>query len=170
MLGVLLASFLAGAPFVAHAAGSLTYDTSVREAQAQRAASQPVQAMLLQSAAQWTPENFGSEVSARWKAPDGRVITGQVYVPDGTTASSKVTIWVNRAGQLTNVPMQRSQVMYRTELSEGLAVAALALVLIAAGCAGHGALDRRRLAGWDAEWLAAGSRWSPGGKTPASGD
>ena len=38
VLGVLLAAFLAGAPFAAHSAGSWTYATSVREAQAQQAA------------------------------------------------------------------------------------------------------------------------------------
>jgi hypothetical protein len=170
MLGVLLAAFLAGAPFAAHAAGSWTYATSAREAQAQRAASQQVQATPLQAAAQWNAAEATSQVSARWKAPDGRAVTGQVFVPDGTAAGSKVTIWVNQAGQLTNIPLQPSQISGRTELSEGLAVAALAFVLIVTGCAGHRALERRRLAGWDAEWLAAGPRWSPGGRTPASGD
>ena len=51
-----------------------------------------------------------------------------------------------------------------------LAVVALAVTLIAIGLAGHWALYRRRLAAWDAEWMATGSRWSPGGRTPANGD
>jgi len=38
MLGVLLAAFLAGAPFAAHSAGSWTYASSTREEQALAAA------------------------------------------------------------------------------------------------------------------------------------
>jgi hypothetical protein len=46
-------------------------------------------------------------------------------------------------------------------LSEALAVAALAVALITVGAVDRWALDRRRLAAWDAEWLSAGPRWSP---------
>jgi hypothetical protein len=42
-----------------------------------------------------------------------------------------------------------------------LAVTALAVVLIIVGWAARWALDRRRLAAWEAEWLASGPRWSP---------
>jgi hypothetical protein len=169
MLCVLLAAFLAGAPFAAHAAGAWTQATSAREAQAQQSASHPVEATVLQ-AAPWNTEGYSSEVSARWEAPDGRPCTGQILVPTSTPAGSSLMIWVSQAGRLTSPPLQRSQVTDRTELAEGLAVAAVAVVLIVAGLVGRWSLDRRRLAGWDAEWLAAGPRWSSGGKTPASGD
>lgn len=170
LLGALLAIVLAGAPFAAHATGSWTYATFAREAQAQQAASRQVQATLLQAAAPWSAEGYGSEVKARWKAPDGRVVTGEVLTAYGSAAGSTVTIWVSHTGQIAAVPLQRSQVEGRTQLAEALAVALLAVAAIVLGLAGRWALDRRRLAEWDAEWLAAGTRWSPGGKTPASGD
>lgn len=170
MLAGLLAAFLAGAPFAAHAAGSWTYATSVREAQAQQAVSHQVQATLLQAAPGWGAAGIGSDVKARWTAPDGQVRTGLVYAPDGAAAGSTVAIWVSQTGQISDAPLQPSQVQGRTELAEGIAVAVVAVVLLIVGVAGRWALDRRRLAGWDAEWLAAGTRWRPGGKTPASGD
>lgn len=170
LLGVLLATFLAGAPLAAHAAGSWTYATFAREAQAQQAVTHQVQATLLQAAAPWSAEGYGSEVKARWKAPDGRVVTGEVLAAYGSAAGSTAAIWVSQTGQIAAVPLQRSQVEGRTQLSEVLAVAVLAVAAIVLGLAGRWALDRRRLAEWDAEWLAAGARWSPGGKTPASGD
>jgi hypothetical protein len=169
MLGVLLAAFLAGAPFAAQAVGAWTHATCTREAQAQQAASHQVKATLLQTAP-WNTEGYGSEVSARWTAPDGRPRTGQVLAFSSNPAGSTVMIWVSQAGQLTNPPLQPGQVTGRTELAAGLTVAVLALVLIVAGLTGCWALDRRRMARWDAEWLAAGPRWSTGGKTPASGD
>ena len=65
----------------------------------------------------------GSEANARWKAPDGQVRTGQVFVPAGTPAGSTVMVWANQAGQLTDPPLQHSQVTGRMYLSEALAVA-----------------------------------------------
>jgi len=62
--GVLLAAFLAGAPFAAHAAGSWTYATSAREAEAQQAALHQVPATLLQAATPWSATGYGSGASA----------------------------------------------------------------------------------------------------------
>jgi hypothetical protein len=164
MLGVLLAAFLAGAPFAAHLAGSWTYAGSAREQQAQRATLRQVPATLLQA----VPNGAGyanmpgaaPEVNARWTAPDGQVRTGQLYVPGGGAAGSTVMVWVNQAGQLTDPPLQSYQVASRADLNESLAVAALAGALIVVGMLGRWALDKRRLAAWGADWLATGPRWS----------
>ena len=156
MLGVLLAAFLAGAPFAAHAAGSWTYATSIREAQVQQATLRQVPATLLQAA----PSNISNEANARWKAPDGQVRTGQIFAPSGAPAGSTVMVWVNQAGQLTDSPLQRSQVTGRADMARALAVAALAAVLGIVGLVSRWALDRRRLTAWDAEWLATEPRWS----------
>jgi hypothetical protein len=169
MLGLLLAAFLAGAPFAAHLAGSWTYAVSARQAQAQQATFHQVPATLLQSAP-WNFSGYGSQVNARWKAPDGQVRTGPIFVRGAAAAGSTVMVWVTTTGQLTEPPLQRSQVTGRTEFAEALAVAGLAVALLTAGLAGRRLLDRRRLAAWDAEWLATGPRWSPGGRTPGNGD
>jgi hypothetical protein len=161
MLGVLLAAFLVGAPFAAHAAGSWTYAASIREAQAQQASLGQVPATLLQAAAPWSVGEGGAEAQAWWKAPDGQVRTGQIFVPSGAPAGSTVKVWVNQAGQLTGSPLQHSQVTGRAVIAQVLAVTALAVVLIIVGWAARWALDRRRLASWEAEWLASEPRWSP---------
>jgi hypothetical protein len=159
ILGVLLATFLAGAPLVAHAAASWTYATSAREAHVQQAALHQVPATLLEAA---QPVGvFNAEASARWRAPDGHMITGQLPVPVGAAAGSTGLVWTNQAGQLTAPPLDTGQVASRADLSEGLALAGLAIVLIVVGGLVHWALVRRRLAAWDAEWLATGPRWSP---------
>jgi len=157
MLGVLLT----GAPVAAHAAGSWTYATSAREAQAQQAARHQVPATLLQSATLSSISGGGAEAQARWKAPDGQMRTGQIFVTNGGPAGSTVMVWVNQAGQLTGAPLQHSQVTGRAVMARVLAVAALAVTLIIVGWAAHWALERRRLAAWDAEWLTTEPRWSP---------
>jgi len=161
VLGVLLAAFLAGAPFAAHAAASWTYAGSAREAQAQRAALRQVPATLLQAAAPVASGGYGLDASARWQAPDGHARTGQVFVPGAAAAGSTVMVWVTQAGQLTNPPLQPSQVTGRVFSARVLAVAALAVALLTVGWAARWALDRHRMAAWGAQWLACGPRWSP---------
>jgi hypothetical protein len=160
VLCLLLAGFLASAPFAAHAAGHWTYARSAREAQTQQAALHQVPATLLQAATPWALSEGGAEAQARWKAPDGQVRTGEVFVGRIAPAGSTVTVWVNRSGQLTDSPLQHNQVTGRAVIAQVLAVTALAVALIIIGWAARRALDRRRLAAWDAEWLATERRWS----------
>jgi hypothetical protein len=159
ILGVLVAACLAGAPLAAHAAASWTYATSAQEARAQQAALHQVPATLLE-AAQSVGE-YNAEANARWRAPDGHMITGQVLVPVAAAAGSTVMVWTNQAGQLTAPPLDAGQVASRAGLSKVLAVAGLAVMLIVVGRLVHVVLNRRRLAAWEADWLANGPRWSP---------
>lgn len=165
VLGALLIAFLAGAPFAARAAGDWAYHLSARTAQAQRAAVHQVPATLLQSAAPWQayPDAGGIApvADARWRAPDGQVRTGMLLVPVGAAAGSTVLVWTDRAGRLTDPPLNQTELVSRAQLAAGGAVGALAAALWVAGGLVRRFLDRRRLAAWDAEWLANGPRWSP---------
>lgn len=162
--GVLLGTFIAVAPFTAHAAGSWAYAVSAREAQAQQAVLRHVPATLLQVAPAWNASadnGILAGVKARWRAPDGQPRTGELYVPAGRVAGSTVLVWINRAGQLTDPPLRHAQLVNRAKLAEGTAAGSLAVALVVVGWLARRSLDRRRLAGWDADWLAYGPRWSP---------
>jgi len=89
------------------------------------------------------------------------VRTGLVYVPGGAAAGSTVQVWVTPSGQQSDPPLQRTQITDRTQLAESLAVVGLAVMLVIVGGLTRRALNARRLAGWDADWLATGPRWSP---------
>jgi hypothetical protein len=119
-----------------------------------------VRATLLQAAMAWGAGTYGDEVNARWKAPDGRLCIGQVPVPDGGAAGSMVMIWVNQSGQLVSSPLRPSQVAGRADIACTVAIVGLAIALIVVGLADRWALDRRRLAAWDADWLANGPSWT----------
>jgi len=163
VLGLLLAAFLAGAPFATHAAGSWAYATSAREAQAQRASLHQVPATLLKAAPAWNAYTNGRgvlKVDARWRAADGQVRTGDVFVLGEAAAGSTVLVWTNRAGQLTGPPLGPTQLVSRAQLAAGAAAGSLAVALIAAAWLVRRSLNRRRLAAWDADWLANGPRWS----------
>ena len=163
VLGALLAVFLAAAPFAAHAAGSWAHASAVRDAQAQRASLHQVTATLSRAAP--VPSSYGSAsdfaVEARWRAPDGRVRTGELLVTADLAAGHSTRVWVDRTGRLTGPPLSRDQMTGRVQLAAGVAVGGLAVVLIMAAWLVRGGIDRRRMAAWDADWLANGPRWSP---------
>jgi hypothetical protein len=163
VLGALLAAFLAAAPFAAHAAGALGHDSAARQAQAQRASLVQVTATLLRSAPVLT--GYGSAsgfaVEARWRAPDGPVRTGELFLTADVAASHNTRIWVDRTGRLAGPPLSADQMTDRAQLVAGVAVGGLAAGLAMVGWVVRRFLDRRRMSGWDAEWLANGPRWSP---------
>jgi hypothetical protein len=163
VLAALLAAFLAGAPFVALAAGHWASASAVHAAQAQRASLSQVTSTLVRNAPIWSGDGSGTGAVtlARWRAPDGQARSGEVFATAGALAGGTVRVWVDRAGQLANPPLTRDQVSGRIQLAAGTALAGLAVVLAAAGWLTRRSLNRRRLAGWDAEWLANGPRWSP---------
>jgi hypothetical protein len=165
VLGALLAAFLAAAPFAAHAAGSWVYATCAREAQAQRAVLRQVPATLLQAPPKVTALPGAGViplgVDARWRAPDGQVRTGLLFAPAGQTAGSTVLVWVDHAGRLADSPLGHAQLATRAQLGEEVAVGVLAITLAVIGWLARRALDRRRMAAWDADWLATGPRWTP---------
>ncbi len=76
-----------------------------------------VQATLLQAALPWGIG--GSEANARWKAPDGPVRTGEVFVLSGAPPGNTVMVWTNQAGLLTDPPLHQSQVTAGLAWPEG---------------------------------------------------
>jgi hypothetical protein len=163
VFGVLLAAFIAAAPFAAYGAGTWSHAVSAREGRVQQASSHQVPAVLLAAPVNWGSYTYGSapgaEADARWKAPDGKAQTGLVPVSASARSGSTVLITTNQAGQLI-LPIPASEVAEGAGLAEALAVVAVAIMLIAAGRLTRLSLDKRRLAAWDAEWLATGPRWS----------
>ncbi|HEX6527422.1 MAG TPA: hypothetical protein VF070_46530 [Streptosporangiaceae bacterium] len=157
----LTAAFLSAAPFAAHTAANWSHASSLRELQTQRTTFHQVRATLLD--APLSVPAYGAkpvpEAYCRWTAPDGHARTGLVTVPADAGKGSTVLLWTDQSGQIV-VPLQGAQVHLREELAAAVAVAVLALVALALALGAHQALNRRRMAAWDADWLATGPRWS----------
>jgi hypothetical protein len=146
-LGTLtLVVFLAGAPVLSVAAG---------RAWVTGHSGRQVSAVLLQAA----PSVTGL-VPARWIAPDGRARTGRIPVSRGLAAGRTVSLWVNAAGSPTRQLLNHGAVLGREALAAVFAPVALGWVLLCLAEVGRWALDRRRLADWDAAWAAVGPQWT----------
>jgi hypothetical protein len=159
VLAVLFVVFFAAAPFVSQACGSSVHAFAERVQRAQQASWHQVPAVLLKPARSGVGADF-PEAPARWTAPDGNVVAGDVLVTPDAAAGTTVRVWVTREGQLTKPPLQDSQVSGQAQLASVLGVVGLAIALTLAGALVRRALDKRRMASWDAEWLATGPRWT----------
>jgi hypothetical protein len=155
----LAVAFLAGVPLTAAAAGHYTYNHASRTAAAQRAALYQVPAKLLTTV---PASGYGDQptVPARWTAPDGRRRTGMIPAPVAAPAGGTVTVWVDEAGRLALPPLQPSLIRGQAVLAGIFASVVFGMIVVCGGLLVHVALDRRRLAAWDAKWRATGPQWT----------
>lgn len=105
------------------------------------------------------------QAEARWRAPGGGERSGVLTTAtapgiSGAAAGTRVAVWLNPTGQ-PGAPPPGQAVMIIYALITGGAVTAIAAValLVAYALARH-ALDRRRLAGWEAAWARTGPSWT----------
>ena len=97
---MLVVAFLIGAPFAAVATGAWVHGMARQAQLAQEASRRQVTGVVLTV----TPPGAGDlawQAQARWKAPDGQVVTHQVPVPSGTAVGGKLQVWTDRTGDLT---------------------------------------------------------------------
>ena len=80
---------------------------------AERASSYQVPALVLKLEAPSGGAYGDPSAQARWTAHDGKVITGDIPVPLGAAVGSTQWLWTTADGQLTNPPLQDSQVRAR---------------------------------------------------------
>lgn len=161
----LLAVFLAGAPLSWIATGRWVQHGGQREQRAQQSWRQ-VSAILLHSApviprfyfrTTWDPS---IDEPARWSMPGGQVRTGYVAVPPGTLIGRTVRVWVDNTGRPTGPPLFAPALAKRVLGAEILAPLALAALLLSLARLVRWQMDRRRLAGWEADWAFTGPRWT----------
>jgi hypothetical protein len=162
VLTLLAAVFLVAAPLVAPAAGAWAHTVAQRAELAQQSSRSQVTAVVVAKPVPpvMAQEAFVSAAKARWTAPDGAVVTSLIPVPVGTQAGDKLSVWTTRDGQPTTPPLNGSSVASLTVLGAVTGVVVLAGALALAGAVVRWSLNRRRLAGWDADWQATGPRWT----------
>ena len=164
VLALLVIAFLAAAPFAA-LAGAAWAHARAHEAQLmEEASSHQVSAVVLTVAT--GPAGGGgyagleTQAQARWRAPDGKVVTRAIPVMPGTVAGTTVLLWTTNDGQLTDPPLQDSQVAGDAAYAGTVSVIVLATVLAGTGMLVRRTLDRHRMAAWEADWRETGPRWT----------
>jgi hypothetical protein len=94
----------------------------------------------------------------RWTL-NGTAHAGLVEAAPGTPTGATVRVWTSPSGEQTRHPLSPSQITHQAALAGVMSVAGLAFLLIVSAVVIRRILDRRRMAGWDAEWSATGPQW-----------
>jgi hypothetical protein len=161
---VLAVAFLVGAPVLGISLSHWTGAAMTSEAHAQAASRYLVPATLLTTARLagrypgagngygWAP--------ARWTGHDGTPRMGEVQTPAGARKGSLVRVWTSRDGRLVPAPLAHTQIVSRMVTVGLLAPLMLGLLLLTAAGAVHRALDRRRMAAWEADWSLVEPQWT----------
>jgi hypothetical protein len=100
-----------------------------------------------------------TQATAAWSYA-GTSHTGQVRVPEGTPAGTRVAVWVDSSGNLTEPPQSHTWTLGLTALAGAGAVAGPAIGLWAVRRLVRRGLIQWQLAAWEAEWAAVESEWS----------
>jgi hypothetical protein len=157
---LLLVVFLVGAPLLSVAAIGWAGRAGVADQRTERSWRQ-VPAVLLQAPLAPAREVMGaSRVRARWTAPDGRALTGQIRVSTPLAAGRTVPLRVDAAGSPAGPPPAHRAATAREATAAVVAAAALGIVLLSLAWAGRWVLDRRRLAEWEVTWASVGPQWT----------
>jgi hypothetical protein len=160
---LLLLAFVALAPLAGWLAGGATYRASAQTEHLEGSARTSVPAVLLADA---NPPPVGFAVLpsvavlARWTAPDGTPRTGAIVVTMSAPAGTAVPVWTDRAGNLVDPPRGHDQTAMRASVAAIVVVFGLAALLVAARAAVRHAVNRRRMASWDAAWSRVAPWWT----------
>ena len=160
VLAVLVIVFLVAAPFAALASSSWALARAHQAQLAERASWYQVPALVLKLEAPGGGGYGDPSAQARWTAHDGKVVAGDIAVPLGAAVGSTQWLWTTADGQLTDSPLEDSQVTGQAYFAEGFSVFTLAVLVTIAGLLARRTLDKRRMAAWDTEWRATGPRWT----------
>ncbi len=162
---LLVVTFLVASPLAALGLGRLTGDVSARAARAQAASEHRVTAVVLTGVSRAAGDSlYGPaelvRVRARWTAPDGRPRTGHVLAPAGSQAGRRLPVWVNDTGRPVYPPIGAGEITSRVVAVVALTPALLGILLLLVLAVTRQVLDRRRLAGWAAEWSTVEPQWT----------
>ena len=156
LLAGLLAAFLIGVPVAAAFAG-WSQDHTER---ARQSSWHQVRAVVLAAAPDGGYAGDDAAVLATWAAPGGARRTGRVVAPPRARAGGTVMVWIDESGRPAHAPVRPGPMAGEAVVVAVLAAAAAGSPLLGAAALARRVLTRRRLAAWDAEWLATGPRWT----------
>ena len=105
------------------------------------------------------------EAWARWRAPDGRRLSGTLTMVTApgiweATAGRQVRVWVTRTGEPTAPAPSRALMIFNAVLLGIWAACGAGMALACCYWMCRRMLERGRLAAWESAWALTGPRWT----------
>lgn len=151
----------AAAPFAAQAASRVAYHSALASRQEQLATRYEVRAVVAQQAGTATGYlGAAVPVAALWTSVGGVRRSGEIPVQPGSPAGTAVPVWTDASGYLASPPLNLSEAAADADAAAICAVTAAAVGCAAGTAATRLLLNRRRMAAWEADWLATAPAWN----------
>ena len=149
-------------PFAARLAGHASYVSGLHARQEQLAATHQVRAMLTADAGPVGGYSISAYVltQATWTSVAGVRSSGEVPAESGSRKGTFVTVWTDGNGYLASPPLAVPEVASRADAATVGVIVGAGVVYITVAAAVRLLLNRRRMAAWDADWLATAPAWN----------
>jgi hypothetical protein len=149
-------------PFAARLAGHAVYLSGSHARQVQLAAKHQVQATLTEDASPVSGYSLSVYVltQATWTSATGAHRSGEVPAMPGSHKGTSVAVWTGASGYLDSPPPTISEVASQADAATTGVIVGAAVAYIAGAAAIRQLLNRRRMAGWDADWRATAPTWN----------
>ena len=149
-------------PFAARLAGHASYVSALHARQEQLATRHQVQAMLTADAGPVSGYSLSAYVltQATWTSVAGVRRSGEVPAEPGSPKGTFVTVWTDANGYLDSPPLAVPEVASQADAATVGVIVGAGVVYIVAAAAIRQLLNRRRMAAWDADWLATAPAWN----------
>jgi hypothetical protein len=162
LLAGLFVAAAVGAPFAAQAASHASRVDAQHAQQEQLATRHQVRATLAQNAAPVSAYGMNTYVltQATWTSVDGVRRSGAVPAVPGSPKGRAVTVWTYTDGYLASPPLTAAEIAGQADAAMAGAIAGVGIVCAAGAGAIRQVANRRRMAAWDADWLATAQMWN----------
>jgi hypothetical protein len=149
-------------PFAARLADHASYVGALHARQEQLATRHQVRAVLTGDAGPAGGYSLNAYVltPATWTSVAGVRRSGEVPADPGSRKGTAVTIWTDPGGYLDSPPLTVSEVASQAEAAAVGVVVAAVVACLAGTCAIRQLLNGRRMAAWEADWLATAPTWN----------
>ena len=153
----------AATPFTAALAGRVAYVNGLHARQEQLATRHQVRAELTDdaSAANGYSLSWYVLTPATWTSVAGVRRSGEVPAKQGSHEGTFVTVWTDGKGNLVNPPQAVADIASKADAATTGVIIGAGVVYIAGAAAIRQLCNRRRMAAWDADWLATAQTWNP---------
>ncbi|MGH3245432.1 MAG: Rv1733c family protein [Trebonia sp.] len=158
----LFVALAAATPFAARLADHASYASALHTRQEQLATRHQVRAVLTADAGEAGGYSLNAFVltPATWTSVAGVHRSGEVPADPGSRKGTAVTVWTAANGYLDSPPLTVPEAASQGEAT-GIGVVVAAVVACLAGACGiRQLLNSRRMAAWDADWLATAPTWN----------
>jgi hypothetical protein len=149
-------------PFAARLASHASYAAALQVRQEQLTDRHLVQAVLTRDAGQVGGYSITAYVltPATWTSATGVRRSGEVPAGPGSLKGTSISVWTDRNGYLDSPPLAASEAASQADAATVGVIVAGGVVFITGAAAIRQLVNRRRMAAWDADWVATAPTWN----------